>query len=93
MPKVISRSIGYYAEKWIGEHPCPQTGSGNRAVHKWILAAANACKWYGVRPEQAFDFIADRVTGCGRHVSQREIREAIETAYNATVSDSKQRLG
>jgi hypothetical protein len=37
------------------------------------------------RPDQAPDFIACGVVGCGRHVSQREIQEAVEKAYNTKV--------
>jgi hypothetical protein len=75
----------YTLETWHREHPCPESGSGTRAVHNWILSAANASRSFGRSPDQASDFIASAIVGCGRHVSQREIQEAVEKAYNAKV--------
>ena len=62
--------------------PVAETGLYNR----WILGAASVCRRYQLTPEQAFDFITDGAAVCGRHVGQREIREAIQTAYGKPIN-------
>jgi Protein of unknown function (DUF3987) len=73
-------------ENWHSNNPCPPTGSDERLVHRWTLSAANACKLFNKTAAEAFDFIAGAVIGCGRTVSNREISETIQTAYNEIVT-------
>jgi len=59
---------------------CPASGSGSRAVHRWIIEAANHLRHH-VPADQAADLIM-------RHISRRpepgEIEEAIEKAYGVS---------
>jgi hypothetical protein len=56
---------------------CPQTGSGSRGVHRWLIRVANHLRHH-VPPDQAAALIA-------KHISRRpevgEIEEAIAKAY------------
>ena len=56
---------------------CPQTGSGTRAVHRWILASLNELRHF-VTSQLAADLIL-------RHLSRRpkpgELEESVRTAY------------
>jgi hypothetical protein len=88
MPKVIAStaSPAQEAQRWLDKTPCPQTGSGNREVHSWLLSAANACRIFHMKPEEAAAFLTYGSQGCGRQVTRREINETIQTAYNETVT-------
>jgi hypothetical protein len=76
-------------EEWRSKNPCPETGTGTRAVHRWLLAAANACRVRCIPPGKAFDFIRDGSANCGRHVEACEINEAISEAYDSAWSGKK----
>jgi hypothetical protein len=62
---------------------CPRTGTGERAVHKWIYRAACECKRFCKTEDQAFDIIADGVVGCGRVVTAREINDTLTRVYGS----------
>jgi hypothetical protein len=88
MPKIIAAADRLWRsiDDWHQEHPCPQTGSGDQLVHKWIMSAANWCKHFGRTTAQAADFIALAVADCGRTVTSREISDAVEKAYGSPVN-------
>jgi hypothetical protein len=71
---------------WMAKNPCPQTGTRERLVHRAILSCANTCALSKVSTGEAADFIRRYTEGCGRAVTQREINEAIATAYNTDFS-------
>jgi hypothetical protein len=57
---------------------CPQSGSGGRGVHRWILQTANALRHY--KPaEKAAEMIEANIS---RTPELNEIEEAIKKAYN-----------
>lgn len=76
-------------EEWRSKNACPETGTGTRAVHRWLLKAANACRVWRIPPGEAFDFIRDGSANCGRYVEAREINEAISEAYGSAWSGKK----
>jgi len=57
---------------------CPQTGTGTRAVHRWIIAISNGLRHHRP-PEQAADLIRKYIS---RRPERGEIEEAISKAYN-----------
>ncbi len=60
------------------EHPCPQAGSG---VHRWLLSQANRLCGKGVPLALAQEALRDGSARCGRHVSTKEIGDAVRKAY------------
>jgi hypothetical protein len=72
---------------WMAKNPCPQTGTGERLVHRAILSCANTCALSKVSTGEAADFIRQYTEGCGRAVTQREIDETISEAYNTDFSE------
>jgi hypothetical protein len=56
---------------------CPQSGSGSRAVHRWLLETSDALRHY-VPLEQAFGLISKAIS---RPPKAREIQEALAKAY------------
>jgi hypothetical protein len=66
---------------WHRGHKCPETGSGQRLVHKWILSAANACKHFGLPIESAHTWIEERMSR--EPDSNREIPDTLAYAYGS----------
>jgi hypothetical protein len=66
---------------WYRGHKCPETGSGQRLVHKWILSAANACKQFGLPIEEAHTWIEERMSR--EPDSNREIPDTLAYAYGS----------
>lgn len=92
MPKVTAKTYNSQSaicEGWLKKNPCPQTGTGAREVHRWLLSAANVCALSKLQTDYASDFLRRGSEGCGRRVEQREIDEAISTAYNTDFSDDR----
>ena len=90
MPSVIAKTFPNTKQakisSWMAKNPCPQTGSRERLVHRAILACANTCAISKVSENEAADLIRQYTANCGRAVTQREINEAISTAYNTDFS-------
>jgi hypothetical protein len=63
---------------------CPETGTGDRLVHKWIYRAAHACKHFKLTAEQAHDWIECRMTRDPD--SPREIPDTIAQVYGESTS-------
>lgn len=76
---------------WMAKNPCPQTGTGERLVHRAILSCANTCALSKVSAGEAADFIRQYTEGCGRTVTQREINEAISEAYNTDFAEANRK--
>lgn len=83
MPTFTYRSPQGHAEIWLRENPCPESGTGERLVHRWILSAGNAFRERGLPADQAHDLIIANLT---RNEKPRgEVAEAIAKAYGANV--------
>jgi len=80
-------SNGNYQPKSIPESilqrlkSCPQSGSGERRVHHWFLAMANALRHY-VTAVEAAQLIADNAS---RAPKPGEIEDAIKKAYGEII--------
>jgi hypothetical protein len=68
-------------EVWYRGHSCPESGSGQRLVHKWILPAANACKHFGLPIEEAHTWIEERMSR--EPDSNREIPDTLAYVYGS----------
>jgi hypothetical protein len=66
---------------WHRGHRCPESGSGQRLVHRWILSAANACKHFGLPIEEAHVWIEERMSR--EPDSNREIPDTLAYAYGS----------
>ncbi|RBP35670.1 hypothetical protein DES53_12038 [Roseimicrobium gellanilyticum] len=62
---------------------CPLAGAG---VHRWIYGAACSLREAGFTPVEAHGMIAGSSQSCGRDVSDREIFDAINSAWACGVS-------
>jgi hypothetical protein len=71
-------------DDWHQEHPCPETGSKQRLVHKWILSAANWCRRFRVSKEQAVDWIKANMSR--KPKTPREVEDQVELAYGSPVN-------
>lgn len=60
---------------------CPKAGNG---VHRWLLSQANRCRNLHRSPEQTFSELRDASRECGRTVPDREIWDAIGTAFTGS---------
>ena len=69
-------------EFWYWFNHCPETGTGQRQVHRWIYKAAHACKHFGLTIEQAHDWILERMTR--EPDSPREIPDTLAQVYGET---------
>ncbi len=67
--------------------PCPPAGEG---VHQWLLAAANSCRIHGFTKEKTELWLDVASSGCGRDVPEREIDDAVRTAWTSQVGWKKQ---
>ncbi len=68
-------------EYWHRYYPCPATGTGTRAVHRWIYSAALACQHFGLAIEEAHAWIEQRMSR--RPDSNREITDTLTCAYGS----------
>ena len=68
-------------EVWYRGHRCPESGSGQRLVHKWILPAANACKHFGLPIEEAHAWIEERMSR--EPDNNREIPDTLAYVYGS----------
>jgi hypothetical protein len=68
---------------------CPETGSGTRAVHRYILELANHLRHYA-EIEEARELLHEATRNCGRPVSADEINQALHKAYGTTSATSEQ---
>src|ERR1700716_529665 len=64
---------------WYEWNSCPETGSGERLVHKWVFKAAHACKHFKLTPEQAHDWTLERMTR--EPDTPREIPDTLAQVY------------
>jgi hypothetical protein len=69
---------------WHRGNKCPETGSGERLVHRWIYKAAHACKHFKLTIDQAHDWILDRMTR--EPHSPREIPDTLAQVYSQTTN-------
>jgi Protein of unknown function (DUF3987) len=95
MPSFIAKTVPTTKQakvlSWMAKNPCPQTGSGDRLVHRAILSCANTCALSKVSSTEAAELIREYSANCGRAVTQREINEAISTAYNTDFSEANRK--
>jgi hypothetical protein len=68
-------------EYWHRYYPCPATGTGTRAVHRWIYSAALACQHFGLAIEEAHAWIEQRISRPPD--SNREITDTLTCAYDS----------
>lgn len=70
-------------EEWHRGHKCPSTGSGQRLVHKWIPSALNACKHFGLGPDEAAVWVQERMSRDPD--GPREIPDMVEFVYGTEI--------
>jgi hypothetical protein len=70
-------------EEWHRGHKCPQTGSRQRKVHYWIPSALNACKHFGLSPDEAAAWVQERMSRDPG--GPREISDMVEFVYGTEI--------
>jgi hypothetical protein len=88
MPKITTTTPEVSAANWTSDHPCPESGSGNRDVHKWIMRAACVFHKKGVQIDTAHKLIENSIT---RDPARGEIEESLAKAYIGVVAVTARR--
>jgi hypothetical protein len=87
MPEYVSGTYPPSLEDLLAN--CPKTGSGTRAVHRYLLEAANLLRHYA-EIEEARELLREATRNCGRRVSADEINQALEKAYGTSSATPEQ---
>jgi len=87
MPEYVSGTYPPSLEDLLAN--CPKTGSGTRAVHRYLLEVANLLRHYA-EIEEARELIREATRNCGRHVSADEINQALQKAYGTSSATPEQ---
>jgi hypothetical protein len=88
MPHYVSGTFPPSLERHLAN--CPKTGSGTRAVHRYLLEVGNYLRHY-VEIEDARDLLHEATRDCGRRVSTDEINRALQKAYGTSSTPEEER--
>lgn len=80
MPTIKRKSPAGHCLDWIRANPCPESGTGERLVHRWLFRCALACKLRDLPIDECRELLETHAT---RPVPAREMRDTLRAAYCA----------